>query len=72
ARAVAGDNYELVDNADLVDVLLRRVYAGDDELPTPQRMRAELEALELADVRELAALLFDPDQHIEIIRVLPG
>ena len=71
ARAVVGDNYELIDNADLTNVLLRRPYADDDELPTPRRLIEELEALELDAVREIAALLFDPDQHIQIIRVLP-
>ena len=71
ARAVVGDDLELIDNGDLVSVLVRRVYAGDDELPTPRRLIEELEALELADVQELAALLFDPDQHIQIVRVLP-
>ena len=71
ARAVVGDNFELVDNGDLVSVLIRRAYASDDDLPTPRRLIEELEALELADVQELAALLFDPDQHIQIVRVLP-
>lgn len=71
ARAVVGDNFELIGNSDLVNVLLRRAYASDDELPTPRRLMEELEALELADVQELAALLFDPDQHIRMIRVLP-
>ncbi|WP_419850909.1 M16 family metallopeptidase [Candidatus Poriferisocius sp.] len=71
ARAVVGDDLELIDNGDLVNVLIRRVYASDDELPTPQRLVDELEALELGDVQALAALLFDPDQHIQIVRVLP-
>ena len=72
ARAVVGDNYELIGNSDLTNVLLRRAYASDDELPTPQRLIEELDALELADVQALAALLFDPGQHIQIVRVLPG
>lgn len=71
ARAVVGDDFELIGNGDLVNVLLRRAYASDDELPTPGRLIEELEALELADVQELAALLFNPDQHIQMIRVLP-
>jgi len=72
ARAVVGDDFELIDNGDLVRVLIRRAYADDNDLPTPERLIEELEALELADVQELAALLFDPDQHIQIVRVLPG
>ena len=71
ARSVVGDNYALIVNADLTNVLLRRAYASDDELPTPRRLSDELEALELDDVQALAALLFDPDQHIQIVRVLP-
>ncbi len=71
ARSVAGDDYELVANSDWIGVLSRRAYVGDDELPTPGRLIEELEALELADVQDLAALLFDPDQQIQIVRVLP-
>ena len=71
ARSVVGDNYALTANSDLTNVLLRRVYASDDELPTPQRLIDELDALELADVQALAALLYDPNQHIQIVRVLP-
>ncbi len=71
ARSVVADDYALVVNPDLTNVLLRRAYASDDELPTPGRLMDELEALELADVQELAAQLFDPDQHIQIVRVLP-
>ena len=71
ARAVVGDDYELIDNGDLTNVLLRRVYTSDDELPTPQRLIEELEAIRLGHVQALAELLFDPDQHIQIVRVLP-
>lgn len=71
ARAVVGDDYELIDNSDLTNVLLRRVYASDDDLPTPRRLLDELEAIGLEDVKALAELLFDPDQHIQIVRVLP-
>ena len=71
ARAVVGDDYGLIDNGDLVSVLLRRVYTGDDELPTPQRLIEELDAIRFGHVQALAELLFDPDQHIEVVRVLP-
>ena len=70
-RSVVRDDYELIGNSDLVNVLLRWAYASGDELPTPQRLIEELDALELADVQALAALLYDPDQHIQIVRVLP-
>ena len=71
ARSVVADDYDLISNNDLINVLLGRVYVGDDELPTPQRLVDELDALELADVQWLAEQLLDPDQHIEIVRVLP-
>ena len=71
ARAVVGDDYALVVNADLTNVLLRRAYASDDELPTPRRLIEELETIRLGHVQALAELLFDPDQHIQIVRVLP-
>ncbi|MCY3576909.1 MAG: insulinase family protein [bacterium] len=71
ARAVVGDDYELTNNGDLINVLIRRVYADDDELPTPRRLIEELAAIRLGHVQALAELLFDPDQHIQIVRVLP-
>jgi len=71
ARAVVGDDYELVDNSAWTGVLLRRAYAADDELPTPRRLLQELEALELSDVQQLAGLLLDPERRIEVVRVLP-
>ncbi len=71
ARSVVADDYNLINNYDLINVLLRRVHADDDELPTPRRMVDELSDLESADVGELAALLYDPEQHIQIVRVLP-
>ena len=70
-RSVVRDDYELIGNGDLINVLLHRIYASDEELPTPERLIDELDALELADVQALAAMLFDPDQHIQIVRVLP-
>lgn len=70
-RSVVSDNYQLIGNSDLINVLIRRVYASDGELPTPRRLVAELEALELSDVQEIATLLFDPGQHIQMVRVLP-
>ena len=68
---MVGDDFELIGNRDLANVLIRRAYASDDELPTPRRLIEELEALELADVQALAAQLFDPNQHIQFVRVLP-
>ena len=70
ARAVLDAEYTHIGNADLLDNVLRRAYVGDDELPTSGRLHEQLAALEATDVQALAAELFDPDQHIDIVRVL--
>ena len=70
AVAVVRFNYAGLGNADLIRPLARRAYAPDDQLPTPQRLLTELGRLELADVLALAAAIYDPDQYINIVRVL--
>ena len=70
AVAVVRFNYAGLGNADLMRPLARRAYVPDDQLPTPQRLITELGQLELADVLALAAAIYDPDQYINIVRVL--
>ena len=70
ALAVLEAEYSHEFNGDYLEAVLRRAHAPDDELPTPQRLIEELAALEAADVQALAAALFDPGQHIDIITVL--
>lgn len=70
AVAVVAANYELAANADLMRPLLQRLFVTDDQLSTPQRLVAEISQLELADVLALAKAIYDPDQHISIVRVL--
>ena len=70
AVAVVRFNYAGLVNADLMRPLARRAYVPDDQLPTPQRLITELGQLELADVLALAAAIYDPDQYINIVRVL--
>ncbi len=70
AVAVVRFNYAGLGNADLMRPLARRAYVSDDQLPTPQRLITELGRLELADVLVLAAAIYDPDQYINIVRVL--
>ena len=72
AVAVVGANDRLASNASLIRPLNRRAYADDDQLPTPQRLIAEISQLELAEVLALAVAIYDPDQRIEIVRVLPS
>ncbi len=63
-------NYTGLGNADIMRSLARRAYAPDDQLPTPRRLFLELARLELADVLELAAAIYDLDRYINIVRVL--
>lgn len=70
AVAVVGFDYAGLGNSDLMRPLARRAYAPDEQLPTPQRLIAELQQLELADVIALAAAIYDPDRYINIVRVL--
>ena len=48
----------------------RRAHAPDDELTTTARLVEELAALKAADVQALAAALFDPAQHIDVVTLL--
>ena len=50
--------------------MLRRAHAPDDELTTTARLVEELAALKAADVQALAAALFDPAQHIDVVTFL--
>ncbi|WP_419919543.1 insulinase family protein [Candidatus Poriferisocius sp.] len=71
ARSVVADDYSLISNYDFINVMLRRVHTDDDELPTPDRLDQELSDLDLADIQELAMRLYDPNQNIQIVRVVP-
>ena len=68
--AVLNAEYTHEGNSDYINAVLRRAYAPDTELPTAKRLFEEVANLEIGDVQALAADLFDPDQHIEIITVL--
>ena len=71
ALAVLKSEYTHEGNTDYIEAVLRRAHAPDTELPTTTRLSEEVADLEAADVQALAAALFDPDQRIEIITVLP-
>ena len=70
ALAVLNSGYTHIGNADHLGAVLRRAHAPDDELTTSVRLFEELADLKAADVQALAAELFDPDQHVDIVRVL--
>lgn len=70
AILVVSANYEFDNNARLIRSLYRRVFAGDDELPTARRMLSEISDLTIEDIVALAGEIFTSDQYIEIVRVL--
>ena len=70
ALSVLNSEYTHEANSDYLIAILRRAYAPDTELPTTKRLVEEVANLEIGDVQALAAALFDPDQHIDIITVL--
>ena len=70
ALAVLNAEYTHEGNSDYLAAVLRRAHAPDTELTTTKRLFEELAELRAADVQALAAALFDPEQHIDIISVL--
>ena len=70
ALAVLNSEYTHIGNADHLENILRRAHVPDEEVPTTKRLFEELAEIEAADVQALAVELFDPDQHIDIVRVL--
>ena len=68
ARAVLELDYaDVSSNAVWLDVLTSRLHLDDDELLTPRRKLAELEQMDAAAVRDLAADLYSAGDRIEII-----
>ncbi len=68
AKAVLERDYGFFSNADLLAVLVSRLYLDDDDLPTSDRLLAELREIDAAAVQELAADLYGQGDRIEIIR----
>ena len=68
AIAVTRDNYVLESNSAIINPLLRRRHADNDDVATPAQLRAVLEEVTAADVRDLVALLFNIDNRIEVFR----
>ncbi len=68
AIAVVGDNYALVSNPQIVNSLRSRHHLDDADIATPARRRAALPNVTGADVQQFIALLFDPDNRVEVFR----
>ena len=68
ARAVLELDYsDVSSNGVWLDVLTSRLHLDDADLLTPSRLLAELEQVDAAAVRDLAAALYGPGNRIEII-----
>lgn len=67
ARAVLELDYGDDSNAVWLDVLTSRLHLDDADLLTPSRLQAELEQVDAAAVRDLAAALYGSGDRIEII-----
>ncbi len=70
ARSVMSDNLEVATNDDLLYVLNTWALFGGEGAITHQRLVDALAEMTLADVQELAALLLNPERHIQLVRVL--
>ncbi len=70
AKKIVADDYTLVHNHDLIEVVLQRHFFDDADLLTPGRLGAELESLTAADVHALARQLYGPGHRIEIFGLL--
>ena len=70
AKAVVADDYAddyaSVGNAELIRLVQLRHHFEDADLPTPDRMAADLEAVTARDVTALAAQLYRSGQRIEV------
>ena len=69
ARTVLRADYSEPSNGALLSVLINRLYLDDDNLPTSQGSLEELDAVTVASVQSLAAVLYDKEGRVEIVRV---
>ena len=68
AISVTRDNYVLESNSLIINPLLRRQHADDNNIGTPAQRRAVLDEITAADVQEHIALWFNLDNRIEVFR----
>ncbi|MDE0600816.1 MAG: insulinase family protein [bacterium] len=69
AKTVARADYSVPSNGALLNALISRLYLNDAHLPTAQSSLEELDAVTLASVRSLAAVLYGREGRVEIVRV---
>ena len=68
AISVTRDNYVLESNSLILNPLLRRHHADDNNVGMPEQRRAVLEQITAAEVQEHIALWFNLDNRIEVFR----
>ncbi len=71
ALSVIGDDLEFLDDDMIFEMLFTWGLVGTKDTITYQQLIAALDDLTLSEVQEVAALALNPNQHIQIVRVLP-
>lgn len=66
AKTVVLTNYGRTTNAAMLNLLTRRLYLKDDELPTRAKMLAAINQVTLEDMQALAAELYNQESRIEV------
>ena len=69
AKTVIRADYREASNSALVGALINRLYLDDADLPTSQNSLEQLDAVTRDSVRSLAALLYDREGRVEVVRV---
>lgn len=69
AKTVVRADYSVPSNGALLSALISRLYLADADLATAQRSLEELDAVTLTSVKSLAAVLYDREGRVEIVRV---
>ena len=68
ATSVARDNYQLDNNREIIDPLLRRRHLDDDLVGTPDQRLALLNEITAADIQRYMSLFFNLENRIEVFR----
>ena len=69
ARAVLRADYTEPSNGALLSTLISRLHLDDADLATSQNSLEELDAVTVASVKSMAAILYDREGRVEIVRV---
>ena len=70
AVSVARDDFQLDHNSEIVGPLLRRRHLDDALVGTPSQRLEALSEVTAADIQQLASILLDTDNRIEVLRTV--